>query len=1300
MPVGFNSPARNFFLLGSSGDGVVGNFFKTIDQSAGTDGVYLPDEIRYNYTDQKYLLAGSAADSNSKGFGWFEKRDDAGVADFENRIEATQPGVNTTLRAMELDSNNNLIVVGFSGSAPWIAKYSNGGVIDWQSTTFSANVRYLDLTSDSNGNYYACGRTSYALPDTQAFVEKFDSNGNPGWGKSAFMLGRDVVLKSIAANSRGEVVAVGFLEDDSADKGYIVKIDTNTGEVLWDRTLSPDAGGDQLKCTDVYIDNQDQIYVSVNGTDDGYLVKYTPEGNMQWQRKTAQSSGSITYDQVFSDGETQQTVVFGTYNDGSTISGLLSKYSRNGDLVWRRTLLSSFNNSDTFSNVNLDADPSFYYVLYTDGPVSGLNGTPDAYTFGKVSSSGNGLGDFQYTEGTGETIDYEILAEPDKIGRLSDGSVRNDTSDLVAYPFGATKIMFDDLAAKVTNKKRQMDDADSFEYSGSPAIRPADFQELNLLGSTGFVDETIGSPTTLGAQTWSNDLTTANPNNGFEAAGPAVNAFDGGANGGAGAATSTTTTGNQIVWSPSQFPAANGPYTIEVIANKNGVIGGWGDRKLIVNGTTVFDPGVDPAPTAPYYITASNLTEITEVIVEAATTARSRLDEIKVNGTELIDGQGITLSGSSTTISKVKDQSGKGNDGVVNGATHNAAGYWEFDGTDNKIISGPKCNTLFEDGGGGTIEMWVKLNDVSPRQTLCSGYMTSGPTQPDRWDFEVQSGLVRGGFHDNGYSQSNPILNTNTWYNFMFVLDKSGGNGEIRFYIDGVEESNWSGSLTVDRDFATDVEFGIGNRYLQQTDFPLNGDVGEVRTYPRALTAAAVFQNYNASKSKYINEAPDTAPKIGPGIVYDNNLLLNYDFGNRATYDPIENLFQNSNLLQTTSTSIPTNWQGWNPATWLSMPHLNGPFGDKSAKVVAHGADNQNGGGTRKDVTGLVPGATYTVSAYVRKISEEELAYWNANNSLGLTTGTANGAQDVPWFAATRCRWDMQNPSGTGDNPAHQITLTDQWQRIERDFPASSDGNKRLILSNNVGDTGTGNDDGGGVFLIAAFQLERKYNTLYGGDNKAGLWFATGVGQTVSAPTTVKNLSSSSHTGTINGATFNSAGYFEFDGTTGQIDLDTSVQFNTGDFSLCAWVKVNSNPTNGGNRMIFGSGYAGSNPDIEFDINGSGAVRFYVRDSNLGGSQVASPLTYEDDTWHHVVGVKTSSGTELYVDGMSVNSSSNTLTGDVDTAGANSIIGNGTTGINNRWFDGSIGELQAYTKALTATEVSQNFNATRGKYGV
>ena len=44
MPVGFNSPARNLFLLGSSGAQVVSNFFESISKASTTDGVFIPDE--------------------------------------------------------------------------------------------------------------------------------------------------------------------------------------------------------------------------------------------------------------------------------------------------------------------------------------------------------------------------------------------------------------------------------------------------------------------------------------------------------------------------------------------------------------------------------------------------------------------------------------------------------------------------------------------------------------------------------------------------------------------------------------------------------------------------------------------------------------------------------------------------------------------------------------------------------------------------------------------------------------------------------------------------------------------------------------------------------------------------------------------------------------------------------------------------------------------------------------------------------------------------------------------------------
>ena len=880
MPVGFNSPARNLFLLGSSGAQVVTNFFKTIDQSAGTDGVYSPDEIKYDATDQKFVLAGSALNSNSKSFGFFEKRDSDGNKDWDVIVES--PAELVTLRAMELDSNNNLIVVGRVGETPWIGKYSNSGVIDWQSTSNTADVVYLDVTSDSNGNYYACGRTPLNVADTQAFVEKFDGNGSPGWGKQAYMVGRDVILGAIDNNDRGEVVAVGSLEDDSSSKGYIVKIDTNTGEILWDRTLTSPDGYDGVACRDVFIDTNDQIYVVGNIGYDldsvvGYIIKYSPEGNIIWQKQAPKSSDNLYFSKVHSDGETEQTVVFGRYYESNgNESGLLSKYSKNGDLVWRRTISSSRDSGQEFGSPHLDGDPSFYYLFFRDQGIDGLAGTPDTYTYGKVSTSGNGLGDFEYFPDGSTTIDYTILAVDDVLGRLSDGSVRNDSSDLISYPFTANKLVFDDLATHVSNKKRQMDDADSFEYSGSPAIRPADFQEMNLLGDTGFVDETIpAGGTVTRIATWSNDLTTANPANGFSDA--ATLAFDGGTN--TSASTNSTSSGNQIVWSPSQFPAANGPYTLEVLARASDSNGGWGERLLKVNGTTYFDPAVDTLPTD--FVTVSNLTEITEVIVErqSGTSGRSRIDTIKVNGTEMINGQGITLPIGATTVSKVKDQSGKGNDGVVNGATHNAAGYWEFDGTDDYIeLSFAGNDSLFMTDNDWTYETWL-WTDVQSN----SNHVWDVGLRTFKFDVVNSQQVMVYNSTPMGTQSFGPLPN-NTWSHF--VITKTGATEvTMKGYLNGVEvwTANDSAFAAIEHyhNFSG-AEIGCRTR-LAGSDF-WDGRMGDTRLYRRALTASAVFQNYNATRYKYDGIAPNTSPRIGPGIAYDD-LLLNYDFSNEYSLE-------------------------------------------------------------------------------------------------------------------------------------------------------------------------------------------------------------------------------------------------------------------------------------------------------------------------------------------------------------------------------------------------------------------------------
>ena len=181
------------------------------------------------------------------------------------------------------------------------------------------------------------------------------------------------------------------------------------------------------------------------------------------------------------------------------------------------------------------------------------------------------------------------------------------------------------------------------------------------------------------------------------------------------------------------------------------------------------------------------------------------------------------------------------------------------------------------------------------------------------------------------------------------------------------------------------------------------------------------------------------------------------------------NLFTYSNFPQSTPTSTPTGWLGWNPATFLTSQTLSP---DGVSFGLFHGSLNQNGGGIRKDLTGLTAGGSYYLTAWVKGLTSEELTYFTNNNAIGTKTGTASGAQDVPWFAATKVKIAIGNLSGSGASGNTQITLTQEWQKLEAAITVDNAGSVRIIINNDVSDTGTGNQDGGGTFLIWGAQLE------------------------------------------------------------------------------------------------------------------------------------------------------------------------------------------------------------------------------------
>ena len=427
MPVSFNSPPRNLFLLGSGGQQALTNFFDTINRAGSSingNSVnrFNTSDIAYSDTDQKFLLAGTGKDSNTVSFGWMEKQAYDAETDPTNptneedwRRVFNSPDNNTstptTLNFMKQTASygGDIIIGGKTGSVPWISKYNASGAQQWVSTSQSGDVEYFGVACTTTG-YYACGHKTGVGVTAEGFVEKWTTTGTPLWGKSAIHINGEVKLNKIAANERGEVVVVGSVTDQAYIQGYLAKIDTTSGDILWDRTInsgrSPSLGAkNDVEVKNVYIDGNDQIYVvgtefadTVPVYQKGFIIKYSAEGNLIWHKTTPADENHDFLD-LWSDTPVEQTVVLSREtlpaNGNDNLS--LIKYSKNGDVVFRRRIISDTNYVQP--TAGLDGDPSFYYILFVEQEDNVSNGTAKSYTFGKVSASGNGFGEFTYSTG-------------------------------------------------------------------------------------------------------------------------------------------------------------------------------------------------------------------------------------------------------------------------------------------------------------------------------------------------------------------------------------------------------------------------------------------------------------------------------------------------------------------------------------------------------------------------------------------------------------------------------------------------------------------------------------------------------------------------------------------------------------------------------------------------------------------------------------------------------------------------------------------------------------------------------------
>ena len=232
-----------------------------------------------------------------------------------------------------------------------------------------------------------------------------------------------------------------------------------------------------------------------------------------------------------------------------------------------------------------------------------------------------------------------------------------------------------------------------------------------------------------------------------------------------------------------------------------------------------------------------------------------------------------------------------------------------------------------------------------------------------------------------------------------------------------------------------------------------------------------------------------------------------------------------------------------------------------------------------------------------------------------------------------------------------------------------------------------------------------------------GLILYLDAGNTISYPgsgTTWKDLSPTVANGILtNGPTFNNGngGSISFDGTNDYIDCGRQIPVLTPSLPITidCWVNVNTGSPLGGLVTLDSASPTVNYYGAAVQIGGTSPNYSVIASYGNGGldqpsnrQTFATSTTFSSGNWVHIITViqSTITNTTVYFNTVS---QAGTTSG---TGGAIAWSSTGTTKIGRVWgpgasyFSGKIANVKVYNRALSTTEISQNYNALRSRFGL
>jgi hypothetical protein len=199
--------------------------------------------------------------------------------------------------------------------------------------------------------------------------------------------------------------------------------------------------------------------------------------------------------------------------------------------------------------------------------------------------------------------------------------------------------------------------------------------------------------------------------------------------------------------------------------------------------------------------------------------------------------------------------------------------------------------------------------------------------------------------------------------------------------------------------------------------------------------------------------------------------------------------------------------------------------------------------------------------------------------------------------------------------------------------------------------------------------------------------------------TTINDLSGNGLSGTMSNITFTSP-YFTYNGTSSQISVPDNILLEpgSGDWTIEVWVNQS---VSGGDVVLGKFNNGGRAADVSYSVRTT-STSYYCQIGNGVGVVDSTTHVGTIGTWYQIVYVWTNVAAntlQTFVNGVSIGSVNHGFLS-ILNSGNPLYIGSYNGGEYPQWFDGKIGITRLYNASLTSTQVLQNFNADKSKYGL